>query len=166
MKSLQTGEGTLNVLRRYERLCVVFCELFIELRLRALFSLLGPPGCGLRRVWPELPESRPGVLLVSEKPHGTALSYRSKLVHILPYFTDAVMRSLCSGLIDSSAVTTRSLAWIFHPTIPVSWLWGWSMGLLPSMTCKIKTTRLVSSAAGKGCPLLDDNFSPPECWEV
>lgn len=114
-----------------------------------LFSPAGPPGRGLRRVWPQLPESRLGVLLVSEEPHGRTLGKH----HARPSSTRRSHGVLFgSGLIDSSTVTTPSPAWISPPTTPVSWPWGWSMGPLPSMMCRLWRTRRVSSAAGEEQP--------------
>lgn len=122
-----------------------WCDIY---DISASTSLPGPSGCRLRRVWPELPESRPGVLLVSEEPHGNTLGKH----HTSRSSTTRRVTVPCvcsSGQIDTSTATTPSPAWISPPTPQVSWLWGWSMAPLPSMMCRPWRTRPVSSAAGK-----------------
>lgn len=115
-----------------------------------LLSLAGPPGCGLRWVWPQLPESRPGVLLVSEEPHGRRTLGKHRARPSSTGRSHGVF--FRSGPIDSSTANTPSPAWISPPTTPVSWPWGWSMGTSPSMTCRLWRTRRVSSAAGEEQP--------------
>lgn len=149
-----TWSGHLRNWKIFVQLSFVWCSKTEAL----LFSLAGPPGCGLRRVWPQLPESRPGVLLVSEEPHGRTLGKR----HARPSSTGRSHGVLFrSGPIDSSTANTPSPAWISPPTTPVSWRWGWSMGTSPSMTCRLWRTRRASSAAGEEQPPSVISCLPP-----